>query len=170
MPERPILDMWVVEIVDAEGVVRRVRFLGGYFGWRQFPTEVPQADRRAIQKGSLRGTKIPAMLAGMCLGLFSGFMNSGIRAVLPSNAPVWMFMLIAVAAIPVLWLLFDLLFLRWFRRRYRPRYIRTCLEQRRCPFCMYSLSGLEESASKPVTCPECSGRWTLIPSTSELPA
>lgn len=159
MAELPVIDMWVVEVPDARGERRRLKFLGGWVGWRQFPTEVPRQVRRAIQKETLRGTKLAAMVAGACLGLSAGCLSGVSRAIVPDSSPFWLRLVVMFALIPVLWLLFDLIFLRWFRVRYRVSYVRASLRHGRCPFCMYDLSGTPAAADT-IVCSECRGVWS----------
>jgi hypothetical protein len=148
--ERPIIDMWMVNIADDRGEVRRCRMMGTLFAARSYAAEVSSAETKRLNMAAARAMKGPGALLGVMIGLAIVAWNAWIGK---SFTSAWLATLSQLSVIPVVWLVWDLTVLQ---TRVRPKYAserrRIALEIERCPWCMYRLL---DTPGGGVTCPEC---------------
>jgi hypothetical protein len=156
--ERPLLEMWMVNIPDDRGHVRRCR-MGGTWYW---PGTYPSEPERQLHIQLRRAGNQTNRRAAVILGVMAAIVLIGITELIRQlniEVDTWVAIL---AAMPLVWLLWDLLLLGpQVRPAYRREHRRIAMAYNCCPWCMYNLAGQQPADDGCTVCPECGGAWRM---------
>lgn len=150
--------MWIVHITDDRGRIHRCR-MRGTIGWKSTYSSPPTAQ---VQKALKQAARTEWLVAGILLIAAVPIL---VLMIVPLSQrlptwPAWSHWLILYAAIPVIWLLFDLIVLGpYIRPAYRRDHRRIALANGHCPACLYRIADLEPDHDGCIVCPECGGAW-----------
>jgi len=154
--ERPIIDLWMVNIADDRGAVRRCQMFGTLFGERSYEAELTRVERDRMRTAASALFQKHGAMLGVGFGL--SFVAARV-AFGKYYTSFWIETVALFAMIPVVWLVWDFTIMQ---HRLRPAYAaerkRIAMEIGRCAWCLYPLpSGTMEDGM--VVCPECGGAW-----------
>jgi hypothetical protein len=155
--ERPIIDMWMVNIPDDRSRIHRCR-MRGTIGWKNtYGSPIPPHLKKALKSAGWNQWTASGAIMGASMG---ALMISMPLLLMNLHWPMWAQWLLLYSFIPVLWLAFDLLLLGpYVRPAYRRDHRRIALRYVRCPWCMYNLLGQAPQGDGCIVCPECGGAW-----------
>lgn len=159
MPERPLLDIAKVEIVDDAGERRVLPFIDVFGPPRGYPNTPDAEAMWRLRKTILFRNYLRGALLGMAVTLVVGLALGSLLFIPSLQKSSFLFLLSATVMILPLAVLYELLALPLFRRMYRPAYLEGTLGQGLCAFCLYDLTRTEPDARRCVVCPECRGTW-----------
>jgi hypothetical protein len=156
--ERPVIDLWMVNITDDRGHIRKCRMAGTWNARNAYATKLPPhiykslaaAGKEAMGRG---GPTLGIMIAAIVL------VGPWLIGAL-TDWPAWFIWVMLLATVPVAWLFSDLLVQGpLVRPAYRRKHKELALRHVRCPWCMYSLLGQAPQNDGCIVCPECGGAW-----------
>jgi hypothetical protein len=155
--ELPILEMWLVNIADDRGVVRRCRMTGRRSHIRAQAPDLSLDEVRQLQQVAAKGMVVPGAIMGSLFGMSFVAWNALVGRHLN---PRWFGELSVFLLIPGLWIISDFAVLSRYRPRYARARRRAALELGLCPWCYYRLNG-EADPDGLTVCPECGGAWRM---------